>query len=267
MYNFDLERFKTVYNIDKHNHPDSDEVTFCGKKMALGALRSVYEKFEEKKYSMISFYDDMFQYTSLGLLEIIFELRHINSPIPVKAFFNRRVVYGKEFVYNTMKRFNIAKETVDIIEREYYPQILLRSPVSPNAASFFKIRSICDKHLLVFKYPFKDIQKLMRQTQEKFGANEFISLETEFCENKTEEEYLKNLPLFRYNYFDIVICQDAASVIEFIAAHDIFDTQILTPFNHCGLSQEAQMAYLVYTQGVGPNNSQLHYIKELIDAA
>jgi hypothetical protein len=103
----------------------------------------------------------------------------------------------------------------------------------------------------------------MRQTQEKFGANEFISLENDFCKNKTEQEYLSSLSEMRYSYFDIAICQDAASMIEFIVDHHICDTQILTSFNHCGLSKEAQLAYLVYTKGVGPNNCQLHYIKEL----
>jgi hypothetical protein len=237
-------------------------VRFCGKDLPLGNIRKLYENFDEKKYSMISFYDDMFQYTSLGLIDLLFDSYKINSPIPVKSFFNRRNIYGKYFIYEVMKRFKISEEEVDKAEEKYYEEVLRRSPMSHNAESFFKIRNICMSQLMVFKYPFKYMTTLVRNIQESFGQNEYISLEIDYCKNKTEEEYLAALPESKRSYFDIVICQDAASVIEYMDKYHIIDTHILTPFEHCGISPEAKYTFEAYTEGVGPNNCRLYYIKE-----
>jgi hypothetical protein len=258
----DATLYKTEYMIDKINHPDTEIVTFCGKKMPLGEIRMLHENFEEKRYNMITFYDDLFQYTSLGLLDIIFSLKKINSPIPFKSFFNRRMTYGKEFVYTIAKRFNIEKEEVDAIEKEHYEEILACSPLSHNAESFFKIREICDNHLMVIKYPFSIQQSFIRHIQETFGKNEFISLEIDYIHNKKEQDYLELLPKSKLMYFDIVICQDVASIIEFIVDRKIKNTQIVAPFEHNGLSPEAKFTFEVYLEGIGPNNCKLNYIKE-----
>lgn len=259
---YDKDLFKTQYFIDKSSHPDNEVIRFCGKDMALGEVRRLYENFEEKRYNMISFWDDMFQYTSLGLIDIIFDLHHINSPIPVKPFFNRKATYGKEFVYDTVKRFNITKDEVDNIEKNHYEEIILRSPLSKNAAGFFKIRNICTSHLLVLKYPLSNIDTITQNLQETFGQDEYISLEVDYCYNKTEEEYLNTISKAKESYFDIIICQDAASIIEFLVSHSIKGSQILTPLDHNGLSFEAQYTFLEFLEGLSPNASKLHYVKE-----
>jgi hypothetical protein len=263
MYN--KEKYKTTFNIDKENHPDNEIINFCGKEMPLGEVRKLYENFEESRYNMLSFYDDMFQYTSLGLLDLIFDIYHINSPIPYKQFFKRREIYGKQFVYKTLERFHISKEEIDGIEEKYYEEILMRSPISHNAKSYFKIREICHEQLLVMAYPFKISSRFTRFIQETFGKDEFISLELDYRRSKTEEEYLKLIPKSHYNIFDIVICQDAVSLIEFLVDKGIKNTQILTPFNHCGLSDEAKFTFEAYLEGIGPNNSRLNYVKEEVE--
>jgi hypothetical protein len=264
MPDYNPELFKTEYFVDKTNHPDNEIVRFCGKDMPLGDIRNLYEKHEEKKYSMISFYDDMFQYTSLGLIDVIFDKYHINSPIPFKSFFNRKQTYGKEFVYEIVNRFKITPQEVDEIEKDNYEKILMRSPLSRNSIGYFKIRNICNNQLLILKYPFKNVHRIMRHIREIYGKDEYISLEVDYCGNKTEQEYLKTLPKSKDSYFDIVICQDAASTIEYIVAQNIKGSNILTPLDHNGLSNEAKYAFEEYLEGIGPNGCKLHYIKETI---
>jgi hypothetical protein len=258
----DEEKYKTVYNIDKENHPDDEIVRFSGKEFRLGDVRKFYEVFDERKYSLLSFWDDMFQYTSLGLLDLLLELHKINSPIPIRSFLTRKAIYGKQFVYNVMKRFKIDKEEIDAVEKKYYEEILKRSPISANSEGYFKLREICDRQLMVFKYDFSIIKTVSRIVQESFGRNEYISFETDFMGKRTEEEYLKFFSSRYPKFFDIVICQDAAAIIEYIDKCHILDTHILTPFEHCGLSNEVKYTIEAYTDGVGPNNCRLHYIKE-----
>jgi hypothetical protein len=259
---YDRNKFKTSYDIDNIAHPDDQLVKICGKDVPLGNIRRLHEAFEEKRYNMISFYDDMFQYTSLGLLDLLFDIYKINSPIPVKQFFHRKSIYGINFVYDIAQRFNITKGEVDEIKKNNYEEILSRSPLAHNALSYYKMREICSNHLLVMAYPINIAASFTRFIQEEFGKDEFISLELDYIYNKTEEEYLSSLPKTKLSYFDIVICQDAASTLEFITNNDIKDTQILTPFEHCGLSEEAKFTFEVCLEGTGPNNTKIYYIAE-----
>jgi hypothetical protein len=261
---YDEEKFKTIFQIDKEKHPDSELITYCGKEMPLGKVRSLFENFDEKKYTMVSFWDDMFQYTSLGLLDLVFEMKDIDAPLPVRGFFSRDMVYGKDYITKVLERFHIPKEEVDEIEKTHYEEILRRSPLSHNCKAYFKLRELCSRHLMVFKYPFSIAESFTHRIQESFGGNEFISLELDYSKGKTEEEYLKSLPKAREQYFDIVICQDAASILEYLATHNILGSQVMTPFEHCGLSLELKLVMETYTEGVGPAQAHIFYIKEEI---
>jgi hypothetical protein len=256
------EDLNVRYNIDKETRPDNQEVLFCGKKHPLGEIRKLYDAYNEQKYGMFSFYDDMFQYTSLGLMDVLFTLHNIKDDIPVEAFLKRRIVYGKDFVYAYMRKYGITRKEVDEVEQKYYEVILECSPVAKNGVGFFKMRTIASRHLMVLKYPFKGVDTVIRQWKERYGKNEFTSLEVDYCGNKTEQEYLESLPKERFMYFDIAICQDGGALLEFINKNKIQDTQIITPFEHCGISEEARYIYFHYTEGVGPNNSRILYINE-----
>jgi hypothetical protein len=261
---YDEEKFKTVFQIDKEKHPDSEMITYCGKEMPLGKVRSIFETFDEQKYTMISFWDDMFQYTSLGLLDLVFEMKGIEAPLPVKGFFSRDMIYGKDYITKVLQRFHISPEEVNEIEKTHYEEILRRSPLSHNSEAYFKLRELCSRHLMVFKYPFSITQSFTRHIQESFGGNEFISLELDYTQGRTEEDYLKIIPRLKEQYFDIVICQDAASTLEYLTSHGILGSQVLTPFEHCGLSLELKLVMETYTEGVGPAQAHIFYVKEEI---
>ena len=69
----DPNTVKLEYNIDK-KHLDTEKVKgLDGNMHELGEFRKVFSTyFMEKKKGMLLFYDDIFQYTSLGLLDMLF---------------------------------------------------------------------------------------------------------------------------------------------------------------------------------------------------
>ena len=78
MKDHDINKYKTIYTYDKERHPDDEKIRFLNKDVTLGEIRSAFSAFDERKYKSIVFYDDIFQYTSLGLFDIICEIYGFN---------------------------------------------------------------------------------------------------------------------------------------------------------------------------------------------
>lgn len=259
---YDYDKFRTTYTIDKSAHPDSEVIHFCGKDRTLGEIRQHYSKFDERKYKMIIFFDDIIQYTGLGLYEVVCDLYGIKDyTIPVADYVNRKQMYGVDWVCDKVEKFNIPKEEVYRIEKEYYTDIVAKSPVSSNAEGIFRMRDILEGQMIVFRYKFSGMDKFIENVKETYCSGSYSSLEPVILNGASEESFYKQLPKSRYSYMDIVVCNDAASLLDFIIDNNINDAQILTSLDRCGLTGEEQAAYN-YFEDVGPNNSRLMYLKE-----
>lgn len=262
---YDNDRYKTTYTVDKKAHPDTEEVTFLGRNVKLGDLRQVYSKFDERKYKMISFYDDIFQYTTLGLYEIVCEKYGLDLPIPVKEFFSRTEVSGIDFVYNHLRKvrpsIDIKRSDIETIEEDEYSAILMRSPLSKNFDALFKMRQVLDSHMIVFKHKFNGYKEFLKTISDKFDTG-YTSFEPVFLHGLEEKSLYAQLPDTKREYFDIVICNDARSLVDFLLSKGIEETMIMTSLNHCGITPEDQYLYEEILEGVGPNNSRFYYLRE-----
>ena len=264
---FNREKYKTTYTIDKEKHPDSEVINFLGRKMTLGEIRSQYAKFDERKYKMISFYDDIFQYTSLGLYDLICDKYKLNDKIPIKAFFNRTEVDGIDFVVNTINKLHpeigLTKEIAKTIERENYDAIISRSPFSKNFDGLCKIRETLSHHMMVFKYKFDGYDAFLKSISERVDTD-YTTFEPVFLNGASDSELYESIPESRYSYFDMVVCNNAKALFDFIMEKNIQEVMLLTPINHNGVPPEDLALYSLLLEGTGPNNSQIQYISEEI---
>lgn len=259
---FDYERFKPTYNIDKVSHPDSEVIKFCGRELTLGEIRDTYSKFEETKYGMISFFDDVYQYTSLGLLDMLYDMLKVDEPMDLKSFFKRKEVYGIDWVFNKVSKYGLTKDEIETFLMKRYDEVLDRSPVAKNINGLFKLREIMDRQILVFKYQFNGQDAFISYIKSKYGHSEYTSLEVAYSHRKTELEFYKSLPASKYTYFNVVACNDAQSLLDFIIEKDIKDTCILTSLYHSGIPNEDIVTYKDLFDGIGPQNSRINYMKE-----
>lgn len=256
--------FRTTYDIDSVAHPDSEIVKIYGKEYALGVVRNVFGDHEEKNNGMIVFYDDVFQYTSIGLLDIIFELKGIQSPLPINEFMERKCS-GLKFVENICSIWGITRQEIDYINKTYYAEILERSPLSSNSKSFMMMRQFLDSQLLVFRYNCNGLNKIFEKLREEYKnaiTDKYVSLELDFRGTKSEYEYLNGLNETRYHLMEIVATENAGDVSKFIEdKHVDVGSNIFTFRNHNGLSIE-QLCTVVARDGFGNGDYKVHFIKE-----
>ena len=255
--------YKTTYNIDK-THSDNEIVKYMGKDISLGELRHFFA--EKDKFclkNMIIFYDDIFQYTSIGLLDIIFDLKNIEAPLPMEEFF-KRTCTGNEFVKRICKLFKISPEEVDEIEKNYYMDILMRSPFSTNAKSFIEYRKSLRSQLIVFRYNCNGLSDIFANIGNRIHAmSDYTSMELLFTEGKSEKEFLKSYPKSLYNKFEISVIQDGGALMDFINANTIdVGANILTlPLIECFKPEQIDQI-LRTNDGYGFGDYVVKFMKE-----
>jgi hypothetical protein len=259
-----LKNLKTVHNIDRVHHPDSEMIYNFGKYVKLGDLRKICE-LEEYRRNMTVIWDDVVQYTSLGLLDLLYDIHDIEFPIPFKEFFERKT-FGNRFVKDTVKMFGIPEDEVDFVEREGYSEILMRSPLSKNAEALLMLRRMLRAQLFVFKYNVPGINRITEDIRNSYESitKEYVSSEIDFTNGKTEKEYWSKFPKNKYKYLEIVAAQDAGSIIDKIR-DEVIDVgaNILTVPHHNGISNDELFAIASNSEGYGRGDYIVKIMKEV----
>ena len=260
--NHKLSDFKTSYSINSA-HSDSEKIRYYGKDVTLGSVRSTFNQFQERLKNMVIFYDNVFQYTSLGLLDLIYEIKNIAAPLPVKEFFNRDEL-GIDFVKKTCDLFNIPAEEVDRIEKENYKEILMRSPITKFAEPFIKMRKGLRSQIFVFKYPVNGINEMFDEIKSKYlsASGEYVSIEIEFLNGRTISEYLESYSETKRSRLEYVAIENAGSLINYIDSKKIEGTEILTFPIHNGMTPIQMMKVMDNDPGFGFGDYIVKFMKE-----
>ena len=263
----DPNAVKIEYNIDK-NHLDTEQVKgLDGNMHELGEFRKVFSTyFVENKKGMLLFYDDIFQYTSLGLLDMLFELHHIDFKLPVEQFLTRGV-RSEDFVKSICSLYDIDYREAQYIERKYYAEVLRRSPFSKNAMAFLKLRKSLRLQRFVYKWPCEGITDVLKGYQKQYskGQDDYASLEADYLMGRTEKEYLHYMVKQKaLSYLDLIVIKDAGGFMDFVEETHI-DTEIgmnvYTTEFHNGLSPE-QIASIYIGKGYGNGDYTISLMKE-----
>lgn len=257
-----LSDFKSTHNVD-NTHADSEKIRYYGKDVTLGSVRETFNRLAERPKNMVVFYDNMFQYTSLGLLDLIYEIKDISAPLPIKDFFNRTEL-GNDFVKKVSKLWDISPKEIDTIEKENYMEILKRSPLSNQADAFIKMRKGLRSQLFVFKYPVEGITDLFNEIKSKYlsATGEYVSIEIDFLYGKSIEEYLSTFSESRQSRLEYVAIEDAGSLMAYIDSKKIEGTEILTYPLHNGLIPEQIEKIMDNEQGFGYGDYIVKFMKE-----
>lgn len=261
--------YNTIYNIDKIHHPDSERVKVFGNYVSLGEVRKVYDLINNNNETgVILMYDDIFQFTSLGLLDLVFELKHIpTDTIPIKEFFNRPGL-GIEFVYKICNLWGIKKEEVDEIDKKYYSEVLSRSPISSNAEGFINLKRDIDRYKIIFRQEYNGSADFIKNFRNNSIFNKPIITTLGFLNGKTEKEYLDSINNVELSMFNTIIVNDMIGTIDVIRKKKIDNFfRIFSYFNHNKLSEELIKELYLQEHEACFENFYMDFLKEEISNA
>lgn len=255
--------FKTKYNIDTIAHPDSEIVKIYGKNFRLGDVRANCQMFNERMSNMTIFYDNTFQYTAIGLMDLIFEKFNIPSKLPIKEFMNRSVLADK-FVKTICGLWGVSEKDIDDIERENYIEILRRSPFTRNTEAFLMMRQFLSTQRFVFKYPCPEMISVLNELKGKYinAEKQYTSVGLDYLNGNSISSYLENMPESKRHCLEIVVVEDAGSVTSFFDKKGCQSgSNIITFLKHHGLSED-QYENILMNDGFGDGNYIVNFIKE-----
>ena len=254
--------FRTKYDIDTINHPDSEIVKIYGKNFKLGDVRASCQMYNERLTNMTLFYDDVFQYTSIGLMDLVFEKFNIPSKLPIKEFMNRSVLADK-FVKTICGLWGVSEKDIDDIERENYIEILRRSPFTKNTEAYLLMRQFLSTQRFVFKYECPEMSSVLNDLKYTYinAEKQYVSVELDYLNGNSIYSYLENMPASKKRCLEVIVVEDAGSVASYFDKKGCSGSSVITFLKHNGLSNE-QYETILTNDGFGNDNYIVNFIKE-----
>lgn len=253
------EKFQFIYNKD----PKLQSSTIIHNGDQETTYGNILEDFPIKKDSPISllvYWDDIMQFTSLGLIEIINALYKTNAKINIEHFFERPNSYsnGMRYVYKLFEK-SIKKEEIDKVKKEKYWQLLEISVKSSIFASLSNISSFIDNIGFFFPYRFTNCNSLrVGLNKHFFNDKKLNGVKFYYGDKITFNSILDD------GLYNSIITPNISATYKYILDKDIKKIAIIGPDSHNGIDDELGKLMAKLENKPKPNYCSVSVYKEQV---
>lgn len=188
---------------------------------------------KDKPMNILVYWDDVCQFTSLGLIEVVNCLLNCNAKIDIEHFLSRPNEFsnGMKYVYKLFEK-SVKSNQIDQIKKKYYWKILEMSVKSSIYASLMKINTFVSRIGFVFPYKFTNCDSL------RLGLNKCIFDNTKqdgvtfYYENEREfNSILKD-------GYNCIITPNISQTYKYILDNNLTHISIIGPEDHHGMDDQ-----------------------------
>lgn len=247
-------------NVDP-NLKDDTVLQMGDNEITYGELKDMYQVVNQESIRCLIYWDDVCQYTSLGLIEVINALFKTNAKIDLEHFLTRpnEYTYGIEYVYKLFE--NVLKpQEIDKIKRKYYWKLMEMSLKSTVFNSTVKINNFYEKAGFYFPYRFKNSEVLRAGFKETI----FIKLPLENIKFYYAERDGGFNDIIKKDCYNSVITPNIKNTYEYIINNDLKKIAIIGPEDHNGITDEIYEILEKYKKLPLPNHCSLNVYTEQI---
>lgn len=253
------EKFQFIYKKD----PKLNSSTIIKNGEEETTYGNILEDFPIKKDSPISllvYWDDVMQFTSLGLIEILNALYKTNAQVNIEHFFERPNSYsnGMNYVYKLFEK-SLKKEEIDKVKREKYWQLLEISLRSSIFAGLTNINTFIDNIGFFFPYKFFNCDSL------RIGLNKYFfndknpnGVKFYYGNEVTFNSILDN------GLYNSIITPNITATYKYILDKDIKKIAIIGPDSHNGIDDELAKLMSKLENRPKPNYCSVSVYKEQV---
>lgn len=249
-----------------------EKVTFFNESIEMKKLRELESKFkpdERKLKNVIVFWDDMIQFTTLGLIDSL--LDHFddieNKEYDFDKFFYRGFedTYYVDFVKRLFKEeFNKELENDFIIKfhKENYSKILLNSPASSLFHSFIRCEGLYENILLCFRFNFDGMEEFSKSLNKYFTGKFKINIRYRALEDFDNDEFKFLLEVG--GFYNIYMIQNMGKALDYLDESKHYGVSLVSPNGHNGVSDEFFITFFGFygNNRTGPYNSEITIFNE-----
>lgn len=251
------EDFKFEINRDPKLTPDTD-IKIGKDTVKFSYIEENFPINKDIPISILVYWDDVCQYTSIGMIEILNALFQSNAKIDFEHFFERPndYCYGMDYVYKVFEK-TIPRQTIDKVKKQKYWQLLEISVKSAVFASLSRVSSFINKIGFYFPYRFVNCDSL-RLGLNKFFYNDSNPNGVQFHYG-TDSSFNSLLKTHNYNS---IITPNILSTYQYILDNDLKKISIIGPEDHNKLDDDMKELLSKMSGRPKPNYCSLNLYKE-----
>lgn len=250
------ENFEYKYNRDPNLQPDT-KIKIGDKEVNFDYITENFPINKEQPVSMLVYWDDICQFTSLGLIELLNALFKTNAKIDIEHFFNRpnQYVYGIDYVYKLFEK-TLDKKTIDDIKYKYYWKLLEMSVRSSLFGSIIKTNTFISRIGFYFPFRFQNCDALrIGLNKQIFNDKNPDGVQFYYGNQIGFNELLKN-------GYNSIVTPNINSTYKYILDNNIKKIAIISTEEHNGISEETGKLLAKLGNRPKPNYCSISLYKE-----
>lgn len=204
------------------------------------------------------YWDDICQFTSIGLIELVNDICQSNAKIDLKHFMYRpnEYAYGIKYVYKLFENV-LTKEQINEIKKNFYWRIMLTSLRTELFMGLIRMDTYFDRIGFYFPYKFENSEILKQDLKKIFFKN---SVEEKIFFYYASDGVSFN-SLLKQGY-NSIITPNITDTYEYILNNKLEKITMVGPSMHNGISDELYNMFCKYSKLPRPNKCQISLFDE-----
>jgi hypothetical protein len=222
-------------------------------------LKEMYKVKNHEPIRLLVYWDDVCQYTSIGLIETLNALTEGNAEIDIEHFLQRPNEYelGITYVYKLFEKV-LTKDEVDFVRDRFYWKIMQISLKSKIFQSIMSISSFITQIGFFFPTKFETWDQLRIDIHGAYFKDMNPEI-IQFYHGKTLDDFNNILKLSQYN---CIITPDIKNTYNYIMDNDLERISIMGPNMHNGISDEVYEVFEKFKNFPKPNYCSVNLYEE-----
>lgn len=248
------------YNVDP-NLTDDTKLQMGDNEVSYSDIKKFFSPRKQDPIRCLVYWDDICQFTSLGLIEVVNEIAKADAKIDIEHFLTRpnEYSYGIQYVYKLYEKV-LNKAQIQQIKRTFYWDIMCRSLRSSLFTSILRLDTYFDRLGFYFPFPFENNLQLKTEFREIFFKNR--------GQDKLQFYYASDKIAFndiiKKGGYNCVITPNISQTYEYILKNDLKRITIVGPEDHNGLTPEIYNMLFRYKLLPRPNYCEINLYREQI---
>ena len=240
------------------NLKDDTKLKFGDNEYSYREIREMFQYENQEPIRCLFYWDDIVQYTSLALIEVVNALKGLNATPDINHFLSRPNEYsnGLTYVFRIFEG-KVSREEIIDIRNKYYWKILELSMKSGVFGAINRASSFFDRIGFWFPCRFDHADTLKLGLKDLLFKNKPNNvIEFHYGSKVSFNDVLKNC-----NY-NSVFTPNMLSTYEYIIKKDLKRITIIGPEGHNGFTDEMLTVFEKYAKLPKPNYCALSFYKE-----
>ena len=254
------QKFNISHYVDEKLKDPNLKLKFGNNEFTMAEINNIIPS-KEKKIDLFIEWDNMCQYTAIGLVSLLNELIKENRSIDIKKFMERDeypngIDYVKNVIFSDLK-----PELIDKAIEKYYTKIMAKSPVTDFFQKLNLMKFMLNSVTFMFRYNIPGLSAFVDEiSEDKFNHE----IDCRFCVYTSEEMEIEAIK--RFPIKELYVVPDMGLYYHTMMENKKECTNILSYVHHNGINPMILSYYFNDFINVGlegPNNISLNFIHEL----